>query len=266
MEHFYKYHGAGNDFILFNQMEHKLELSQEQIAFLCDRNKGIGADGLMMLMPSKEYDFIMKYYNSDGKEGSMCGNGGRCILSFAYDMGIKREDYQFIASDGVHEGRILNKEGNTKTVELKMNDVSNIKVRKSFTEMNTGSPHYIKFTDKIDFMDVVKKGRGVRNSKKYIEEGINVNFVEYKNQKLKVRTYERGVENETLACGTGVTAAAIACSIEQNMKYKNYQIETLGGQLGVKFKSKNGKEFTHIFLTGPAEFVFEGRVEISKKC
>jgi len=262
MEHFYKYHGTGNDFILFNQMEHKFELSQKQIAFLCNRNKGIGADGLMMLLPSKEYDFIMKYYNSDGKEGSMCGNGGRCILSFAYDMGIKREDYQFIASDGVHEGRILQKKGNEKMIEIKMNDVSNIKVNKSFTEMNTGSPHYIKFDDHTKDLDVFKLGLRIRNSKKYLEEGINVNFLQYNKQKLFVRTYERGVENETLACGTGVTAAAIAACIKQDLKYKSFQIQTLGGNLKVKFKTTNGKDFSHIFLTGPAEFVFEGRIEI----
>lgn len=262
MEHFYKYHGAGNDFILFNFMEHKFELSQEQIVHLCDRNKGIGADGLMMLLPSKEYDFIMKYYNSDGKEGSMCGNGGRCILSFAYDMGIKRDDYQFIAIDGVHEGRILKKKGKRKTIEIKMNDVSNIKVNKSFTELNTGSPHYIKFDENAKDLDVVKKGQKIRYSKKYLEEGINVNFVQYDKQKLFVRTYERGVENETLACGTGVTAAAIAACIQQELKYKSFQIETLGGALKVKFKTTNGKDFKHIFLTGPAEFVYEGRIEI----
>lgn len=262
MEHFYKYHGAGNDFILFNFMEHKFKLTQKQIAFLCDRNKGIGADGLMMLLPSKEYDFIMKYYNSDGKEGSMCGNGGRCILSFAYDMGIKRDDYQFIAIDGVHEGRILKKNGKEKIIEIKMNDVSNIKVNKSFTEMNTGSPHYVKFAEEIDSIDVLKQGRKIRNSKKYLEEGININFVQYDKQKLFVRTYERGVENETLACGTGVTAAAIATCIQQDLKYKSFRIKTLGGQLKVKFISKNGEDFSRIFLTGPAEYVYEGRIEI----
>lgn len=262
MEHFYKYHGAGNDFILFNLMEHKFELTKKQIAFLCDRNKGIGADGLMMLLPSKEYDFIMRYYNSDGKEGSMCGNGGRCMLSFAYDMGIKRDDYQFIAVDGVHEGRILQKNGKEKIIEINMNDVSNIKVNKSFTEMNTGSPHYVKFAEEIASIDVVKQGKKIRNSMKYKEEGINVNFVQYDKQKLFVRTYERGVENETLACGTGVTAAAIAASIKQDLKYKNFQIKTPGGQLKVSFDTKNGKDFNHIFLIGPAEFVFEGRIEI----
>lgn len=262
MEHFYKYHGAGNDFILFNFMEHQVELNQEQIAFLCDRNKGVGADGLMMLLPSSEYDFIMKYFNSDGNEGSMCGNGGRCILSFAYDMGIKRDDYQFVAVDGVHEGRILQKKGTEKIVEIKMNDVSNIKVQKSYIEMNTGSPHYIKFDDDIHALDVLKLGRRIRNSKKYVEEGINVNFVQANHQELFVRTYERGVENETQACGTGVTAASIAASIQQDLKYKSFQIKTLGGQLEVRFRTKNGKDFNHIFLTGPAKFVFEGHIEI----
>lgn len=262
MEHFYKYHGAGNDFILFNFMEHQVELSQEQIAFLCDRNKGIGADGLMMLLPSFEYDFIMKYYNSDGKEGSMCGNGGRCILSFAYDMGIKREEYQFVAPDGVHEGRILQKNKIEKIVELKIRDVSNIQVRKSSIEMDTGSPHHIKLVEDVNEIDVVKEGRRIRNSRKYSEEGINVNFLQYHQQELFVRTYERGVENETLACGTGVTAAAIAASILQDIKYNSFHIKTLGGELQVRFKTNNGKDFHHVFLTGPAKYVFEGHIEI----
>lgn len=259
---FYKYHGAGNDFIIFNMMNHLTELSSQQIALLCNRYKGIGADGLMLLLPSSEADFRMKYYNSNGLEGTMCGNGGRCIISFARDMGIITETYNFLTIDGLHHGRILSKNGNEKIVELQMSDVDDIQSINKVMVIDTGSLHYLDFQQEIERIDVYAEGKKIRNSKTFIQEGINVNFIEENQNHLFVRTYERGVENETLACGTGVTAAAIASSIRQNLKYLNFDIKTLGGQLQVRFKSNDGKKFTEVFLTGPAQFVFEGSIDL----
>ncbi|NPD45167.1 diaminopimelate epimerase [Lentimicrobium sp. S6] len=262
MIHFYKYHGTGNDFVIINMTKNSFSLTTEQIAFICDRHKGIGADGLMMLLNSEDSDFRMKYYNSDGKEGSMCGNGGRCMLAFAYDMGITKEVYRFIAIDGNHEGRILKEHPTEKLVELKMSDVHETKSLNNNFEINTGSPHYLDFREEVEKLDVVEEGKAIRYSDAYQEEGINVNFVEQKKNQLYVRTYERGVENETLACGTGVTAAAIASSIRQNLIYKNFNIKVLGGQLNVKFETEDGNFFHSIYLTGPAVFVYKGHINI----
>ncbi len=263
MIHFYKYHGTGNDFVIINMLRNPYSLSTEQIAFLCNRHKGVGADGLMMLLPSEDYDFRMKYYNSDGNEGSMCGNGGRCMLAFAHDMGIIKDQYRFIAIDGEHKGRILKEHTTEKLVELKMSDVEKAKILYNNYEINTGSPHYIDFRENIENLDVFKEGQEIRYSKNYKEAGINVNFVEQNENQLFVRTYERGVENETLACGTGVTAAALASSIRQNLVYKNFDIKVLGGQLNVRFKTEDGIKFHSIYLTGPAVFVFEGAININ---
>lgn len=262
MIHFYKYHGTGNDFVIINMTKNPYSLSREQIALLCDRHKGIGADGLMMLMSSEDYDFRMKYYNSDGKEGSMCGNGGRCMLAFAHDMGIIKKEYRFIAVDGEHEGRILKEHPTEKLVELKMSDVNDSKSFAGNFEINTGSPHYIQFRSNVNKLNVFEEGKSIRYSDTYKEEGINVNFVEQQDNQLFVRTYERGVENETLACGTGVTAAAIASSIHQNLKHKDFDIKVLGGQLNVRFETEDGKNFHSIYLTGPTVFVFEGAINI----
>jgi len=262
MLHFYKYHGAGNDFILIDVRNNPIHLSTKQISFLCDRHKGIGADGLMMLLSSNDSDFKMKYYNSDGLEGSMCGNGGRCIISFAFDMGIKKDIYQFTAADGMHRGRILKSVGQNKTIELQMADVHHFIHEKNHFFIDTGSPHDLNFSNHIDEIDVFREGKKIRNSETYSPEGVNVNFIEENNNQLFVRTYERGVENETLACGTGVTAAAIGASIRNNLKYTHYDIRTLGGKLQVRFRSTNGKDFTDIYLTGPAQMVFEGFIHI----
>lgn len=264
MIHFYKYHGTGNDFVIINMTRNSYSLSTEQIAFLCNRHKGIGADGLMMLMASEDYDFRMKYYNSDGKEGSMCGNGGRCMLAFAHDMGIIKDQYRFIAVDGEHEGRILKEGATEKLVELKMSDVNHVKALHDNFEINTGSPHYLDFRGEVEKLNVLEEGKSIRYSNTYKREGINVNFVEQKENQLFVRTYERGVENETLACGTGATAAAIAASIRQNLNHKNFDIKVLGGQLNVKFQTEDGNYFHSIYLTGPAVFVFEGAINILK--
>ncbi len=258
--HFYKYHGTGNDFIMLDgRVKSHLQLKQKHIAHLCHRNFGIGADGLIILKPSLKADFEMCYYNADGNIGSMCGNGGRCAISFAALLGLIEKETTFIAYDGHHSGYI----NNQGVVFLRMNDVSQVKKGSSYFELNTGSPHYVVFKNQVKQNDVFKAGQAIRNSKAYYKEGINVNFVEIVGNSLFVRTYERGVENETLSCGTGVTATAIAYALKQQNKttYK-IKIKTLGGPLKVSFKTQNHQYFSDIFLSGPAQLVFEGKIKI----
>ena len=257
--HFYKYQGTGNDFILADNRQNEYVLTQQQIHKLCDRRFGIGADGLMLLQNKEGFDFEMKYYNADGKEGSMCGNGGRCMVKFAYHLGIHREVYRFLASDGVHEAEI-DIDG---IVSLKMKDVSVIKKFRGDYLLNTGSPHYIKLVTDVMHLDVYKKGYEIRHSKDFEEEGINVNFVEQSVEpdKIIVRTFERGVEDETYSCGTGVTAAALVCYHNEN-GFNDVEVQTLGGHLSVEFDRVDEDRFENIWLCGPAEKVFQGQVEI----
>ncbi len=257
--HFYKYQGTGNDFILVDNRQNEYVLTQQQIHKLCDRRFGIGADGLMLLQNKEGFDFEMKYYNADGKEGSMCGNGGRCMVKFAYHLGIHRELYRFLASDGVHEAEI-DIDG---IVSLKMKDVSVIKKFHGDYILNTGSPHYIKLVNHVMELDVYKKGYEIRHSKEFEEEGINVNFVEQSEEpdKIIVRTFERGVEDETYSCGTGVTAAALVCYHNEN-GFNDVEVQTLGGHLSVEFDRVDEDRFENIWLCGPAEKVFQGNVDI----
>ena len=257
--HFYKYQGTGNDFILADNRQNEYVLTQQQIHKLCDRRFGIGADGLMLLQNKEGFDFEMKYYNADGKEGSMCGNGGRCMVKFAYHLGIHREVYRFLASDGVHEAEI-DIDG---IVSLKMKDVSVIKKFRGDYLLNTGSPHYIKLVTDVMHLDVYKKGYEIRHSKDFEEEGINVNFVEQSVEpdKIIVRTFERGVEDETYSCCTGVTAAALVCYHNEN-GFNDVEVQTLGGHLSVEFDRVDEDRFENIWLCGPAEKVFQGHVEI----
>lgn len=261
MTQFFKYHGAGNDFILIDARVKKPVLSQQDIKTLCDRNFGIGADGLMYLLPANDFDFEMKYFNSDGHEGSMCGNGGRCIVSFAYDCGIKKSHYHFVAIDGEHSADILEIHANEKQIRLQMQDVQNVEKIDNHFVLNTGSPHHLSFCKSLDKKNVFAAGKSIRYSEKFKAEGINVNFIEQNKNQLFVRTYERGVENETLACGTGVTAAAIGAYIKGRKKFTSYQIKTLGGNLRVSFKAENSS-FTEVYLEGPAKFVFQGTIQI----
>jgi diaminopimelate epimerase len=258
---FYKYQGTGNDFVLINNLDKQVELTQEQIAFICNRKFGIGADGFMLLEQSNNYDFEMKYYNADGNLGSMCGNGGRCIVKFAYDLDLIGEHAMFLAVDGVHEATIDNK---SNIVSLEMMDVDNIKkIDNSTCELNTGSPHYVKFISSIDSLNVVEEGRKIRYSDTYKNDGINVNFLSAKNNVLHIRTYERGVEDETLSCGTGVTAAAIA-AIKLGLIDNNTMpviLKSQGGELQVSFDRVDDK-FTNVILSGPALKSFEGEIEI----
>jgi len=257
---FVKYQGTGNDFILLDNRDSQYNgLTTEQIAALCHRRFGIGADGLMLLNTHSDFDFEMKYYNADGREGSMCGNGGRCIVKFAMHLGIVPSVYSFLAVDGPHEAEI-DSDG---TVSLKMINVNQIRKHGSDYILNTGSPHYIKIVPRVRDLDVFKKGRDIRYSREFEKEGINVNFVEHleEEDKISVRTYERGVENETYSCGTGVTAAALVCYHNEN-GFNEVEVITPGGKLSVEFDKVGENEFENIWLCGPAERVFSGQVTI----
>ena len=256
--HFHKYQGTGNDFIIMDNRDASLNgLSIGDVKHLCDRRFGIGADGLMLLNKKEGYDFEMKYFNADGRESSMCGNGGRCLVRFADHMGIHKKAYHFIAVDGEHEAEI-----EKDMVNLKMLDVDGITSYQGDFVLNTGSPHYVKIVSDVMDYDVFEKGMEIRNSADFEKEGINVNFVEEKKpDEIIVRTYERGVEDETFSCGTGVTASAIIC-FHNDSGYNEVNVDTKGGKLTVKYDRIGEGKFQNIWLCGPAEKVFEGEVEI----
>jgi diaminopimelate epimerase len=258
---FYKYQGTGNDFILIDNRSGNIILNQEQIAQLCHRRFGIGADGLMLLEAEPGLDFKMVYYNSDGNPSSMCGNGGRCIVAFAKQIGLVGDKARFMAVDGLHEATIVD-DG---TIALKMNDVREIEIGNDYFLLDTGSPHYVKLVkDVVDF-DVVTGGRAIRYSDRFREAGVNVNFIERQEDTLFVRTYERGVEDETYSCGTGVTAAALVAAVGGFATGKNNcRIKTLGGDLEVSFEKVLDHNFYNIWLKGPAELVFKGTVQIEE--
>ena len=259
---FYKFEGSGNDFIIIDNRNLQKNLSNAQIKKICDRKFGIGADGLMYYDESTEYDFEMAYYNADGNKGSMCGNGGRCIIAFSRYLGNKKKQYSFNAVDGSHTGEVYESISDSQwIIKLKMADVSDINQLKNIYEIDTGSPHYINFVEKVDTIDVFTEGKNIRYSPVYAEKGINVNFVEQKQNSLFVRTYERGVENETLSCGTGVTASALAFALKEDLKKGIINIQTLGGNLEVSF-IKEKSIFKEVWLKGPATFVFKGEIEI----
>ena len=257
--HFVKYQGTGNDFIILDNRDNKYaSITTDQIRRLCDRRLGIGSDGFMMLNQKAGYDFEMKYHNADGRESSMCGNGGRCIVKFAYQLGIHRSEYKFLAVDGEHLAEI-DTDG---IVSLKMIDVDKIKKQRGDFILDTGSPHYVKLVNDVMELDVYKKGRDIRYSKDFEQDGINVNFVEQAGEdKIIVRTYERGVEDETYSCGTGVVASALVCYHNEN-GFNEVEVKTLGGALSVEFDRLDEEKYTNIWLCGPAEKVFEGNVEI----
>lgn len=256
---FYKYHGTGNDFILLDQMEHTFDLTTGQIADLCHRRFGIGADGLMMLRKVEGYDFEMVYYNSDGNRSTMCGNGGRCIVKFAFDLGYIGSSCRFLAVDGPHEAVVKGDQ-----VELGMIDVDEVKQIEvdNVYELFTGSPHYVKYISEETELDgIVQQGKSVRYSPAYAEQGINVNLVfENGGPHIHMATYERGVEDETYSCGTGVTAAAISQALKRDLN-EDVFVKTKGGNLSVAFVRENNK-FTNVVLKGPALSVFKGEVSI----
>lgn len=256
---FYKYHGTGNDFIILDNRQNQYDgLTPAQVRKMCRRHFGIGADGLMLLNKKDGYDFEMKYYNADGNESTMCGNGGRCLVKFAWHRGIHKTEYRFLAIDGEHEAEIET-DG---TVSLRMVDVDELRHHQNHYTLNTGSPHFVKFAKDIMEVDVVATGRDIRYSKEFAAEGINVNLVETTGEdSIYVRTYERGVEDETMSCGTGVTAAALVCAHNER-GFNRVEIKTPGGELSVEFDKVDDNHFTNIWLCGPAELVFQGSVTV----
>ena len=254
---FYKYHGTGNDFILFDNRDGKLSFTMEQVAALCDRHFGIGADGLMLLEHAPGHDFRMVYYNSDGRESTMCGNGGRCMTAFAKSLGLITYKAKFLAIDGEHIA-LINDDG---LISLQMNDVKGMDIQNGYAILNTGSPHQVIWVKNVKNIDVYYEGQRIRNELRFMPDGINVNFVQFDGAKLIVRTYERGVEDETLSCGTGVTAAAIAATFYDTGMFKT-AIETPGGLLEVSFNKPTPESATDVVLTGPAMFVFKGEITL----
>ena len=256
---FSKYQGAGNDFVLIDHRVNTLKnIDNKLVAQLCDRRFGIGGDGLMLLLDHPDYDFEMVYYNADGNVGSMCGNGGRCIVAFAKQLGVIESETTFLAVDGPHYAKIS---AAGDFVSLQMIDVETVNRDGEDYVINTGSPHYVKFeTAAITDKDVFTEGRAIRYNETYKGEGININFVEDKEDHLFVRTYERGVEDETFACGTGVTAVALADAVAKGKRGTiQTPIKVLGGELNIHF-NYDGKQFTQIFLEGPAVKVFKGEI------
>ncbi|TNE67845.1 MAG: diaminopimelate epimerase [Bacteroidetes bacterium] len=280
---FWKYQGAGNDFILLDQRQQQWisRSDTDLVAFLCDRHFGIGADGLILLQLHPDYDFEMIYFNADGRESSMCGNGGRCIVAFAHKLGLTTHNCRFLAIDGPHEAIIPEPTDPARTdwVELKMSNVDALEAllppampeaapppgqdfQPSSFILDTGSPHYVRFVPLLDQLDIVQEGRAIRYSDRFKAAGINVNLVQAYPDHLVIRTYERGVENETLACGTGVTAAALAYSRHKGFPpgKTSILVKARGGDLCVNFTVQPNGTFRDIWLCGPAKEVFQGTV------
>ncbi|WFO16295.1 diaminopimelate epimerase [Cellulophaga baltica 4] len=254
---FYKFQGTGNDFVMVDNRQNIFDKENtERITFLCDRRFGIGADGLILLENEKDLDFKMVYFNSDGNESTMCGNGGRCLVAFAKHLGIIKDSASFNAIDGLHKASI--KEG---LVSLQMKDVEEIKEKPNAVFLDTGSPHHVQMVTGLEDYQVKKEGARLRYGV-YGEKGSNINFVEQIDAtSFSVRTYERGVEDETLSCGTGVTAAAIAMHKTGKTTNSEVFIKALGGDLNIKFEV-NDKVYSNVFLTGPAKFVFKGEIDV----
>ena len=255
---FYKYQGTGNDFVMIdNRLQVFSKKNTKLIEKLCDRRFGIGADGLILLENDDLTDFRMVYYNSDGKESSMCGNGGRCIVAFAKKLGIINSSTTFIATDGLHKASIDEND----IVSLQMIDVHEVNIHSDYVFLNTGSPHHIEMVDKLKEYDVFLNGSRIRYSDLYGMTGSNVNFVEQiSNNHFALRTYERGVEDETFSCGTGATAVAIAMNATGKTTENKINLDVKGGNLKVTF-DKIGDIYSNVFLIGPATFVFEGKIE-----
>ena len=255
---FFKYQGAGNDFVIIdNRNDFFPKDDYKLIQACCDRKFGIGADGLMLLENDAQTDFKMVYYNADGKPGSMCGNGGRCIVAFAKSLGVFKEAAKFMALGEIYQATMQGDE-----VSLKMIDVDAIEVFDKHVFLDTGSPHHVSFIENLSEFNVVDHGRKIRYGAPYNETGTNVNFVEKLNDNtFSVRTYERGVENETLSCGTGVTAVALASYHLNKTSEKTIHIETLGGKLKIEFE-KEHNVYKNIILSGPATLVFQGTIDM----
>ncbi len=271
---FFKYHGTGNDFIIIDNRKKEFSppSGQEQaiIAHICHRHYGVGADGLILIDEDPSEDFRMRYYNSDGKEGSLCGNGSRCAAAFAaHFITPGSKHFGFRAVDGVHNAIVMDPEHFRSIVSVSLNQVKapvNVSADNFF--VHTGSPHLVRFVHNLGNLDVAELGRKIRYNEEWAPEGVNVNFAEIRdNNTLAVRTYERGVEEETFSCGTGVTAAAIAAWAHDHQKndHSNYSILTPGGKLNVSFRPPDDhlQDFSDIRLEGPAQFVFSGELDMA---
>jgi diaminopimelate epimerase len=254
---FYKYQGAGNDFVIIDNRENYFNKQDTKlIAYLCDRRFGIGADGLILIENHVDLDFKMVYFNADGNESSMCGNGGRCITNFANHLGIIDKKAKFEAIDGFHQAIV--EDG---IIKLQMQNVTDIQKLDNYVFLDTGSPHYVICKNEIDKLNVKQEGAKIRYSKPFSKEGTNVNFVEkVSNDIFAVRTYERGVEDETLSCGTGVTAVALAMNYIGKTKNNLITLNTKGGDLKVSF-DKKGNSYSNVWLIGPATQVYKGDIE-----
>ena len=256
---FNKYQGTGNDFVMIDNRSGFFPKENVQlIAQLCDRRFGIGGDGLILLENDSATDFKMVYYNSDGNQSSMCGNGGRCLVAFAKRLNLISDSCTFIATDGLHHATIAE----NGQVSLQMIDVSDVKSTAEFTFLNTGSPHHVKMVEDLENYNIKENGAAIRYGELYGAAGSNINFVKQINaDTFSLRTYERGVEDETLSCGTGATAVAIAMNATGKTNSTSIHLNVEGGKLEVSF-DKNEAQFTNVFLKGPAEFVFKGVIEI----
>lgn len=256
---FYKYQGTGNDFVMIdNRSNFFPKENVELIAHLCDRRFGIGGDGLILLENDSETDFKMVYYNSDGNQSSMCGNGGRCLVAFAKKLNVISDTCTFIATDGLHHATVAE----NGQVSLQMIDVATVKIAEDYIFLNTGSPHHVQIVEDLENYNIKENGAAIRYGELYGKVGSNVNFVKQINaDTFSLRTYERGVEDETLSCGTGATAAAIAMNATGKTKSTSIHLNVEGGKLEVSF-DKNDGQFTNVFLKGLAEFVFKGEIEV----
>jgi len=255
---FEKYQGAGNDFIIIDNRNGAIDHTKTHwLRDICDRRFGIGADGVMLLEKSSEADFSMVYFNADGLPGSMCGNGGRCMVAYAAAHGLSKLHYRFLASDGMHNAYM--EHGN---IYLQMQDVQQVEKRGDAFVLDTGSPHYVAYVDDLISFPVEEKGREIRNSPPFLAPGINVNFIEWHDGTLMIRTYERGVEAETLSCGTGVTAAALAHATHTAMPAGKHELslQAPGGTLQVRFHRNPDNSFNDIWLIGPGTFVYSGAI------
>lgn len=258
---FFKYQGAGNDFIMIDNRNDFFKNNTKIVAQLCNRRFGIGADGLILLEnhSDEHIDFKMVYFNSDGNESTLCGNGGRCIVAFAKQLELIQNKCTFMAIDGLHYAYFEDEQKNL--VSLSMPDVLSLKTYKDDSLfLDTGSPHHVCFVNSVTAINVKEEGASIRNSDLYGKAGSNVNFAEIQDNFIKIRTFERGVEDETLACGTGVTAAAVAAHYSKKISANSILVQAVGGELEVRFQHKDSK-YTQIELIGPAEFVFKGEVK-----
>lgn len=257
---FFKYQGTGNDFVMIDNRETLLNADLIDVAAICDRRFGVGADGLILIEHHESLDFNMIYFNSDGSR-SFCGNGSRCAVLFARNLGMIENETRFLSTDGEHYAYF----DEFNRINLHMHNVEQTEIGEDYYFINTGSPHYIRFIDDVATFDVVSEARKIRYNERFAKSGVNVNFAEQDGNLVKVRTYERGVEDETLSCGTGVTAVALANHLRISGQSGEYlqHISTPGGQLSVRFKNERLTYFSDIYLSGPAEMVFEGIIHSS---